>query len=695
MKHLSPGALAALLYSTLAPSLALAQHQHDAHTIEEILVTTSQQRSRSDTALPVSVLSGERLMQNAAATLGETIRGSLGVHSSSFGAGVGQPVIRGLGGNRVTVLQNSLPIVDAAGASQDHASSVEALLAERIEIIRGPASLLYGNGAIGGVVNVINGRIPKTLSETTHGAIELRGRSVDSGRSGVAKLDGSHNDFAWHLDGMLRRSGDYDIPGWAIEDEALGELSSADLDLANRRGYVPNSGTEAKGMTAGASWIRDDGFVGIALSHLKNEYGLPLGTHSHPADDHGHEYHHHAHEVHLDMKQSQIDVEAGQQLENFFNQMDLQFSWTDYEHRELEEHVPSTIFKSEGANARIAIRHGDNHPRSGVMGLQLADRDYSAQGIEAFIPTSDIRSLGLFVLESLDRGSFTHEFGLRLNRQEISTRHCSSRENTWSVSAASLWNYRPDAQLSLSLTRSDRAPAVEELYSNLSENSCSQRHDPHDFVMHGSTARYELGDSRLDLERSVNFELGWRKHLGSVRAEVNLFYNDFADFIYLSDVGEFEGTIVSQYMQDDAVFRGIEAQVMIPVDIGRHHLDFTLFGDFVHATLSKGDYLPRIPPGRAGVEMTYTTHTQWSARLRTTAVARQSRSAAEELPTDSYLRMDAFFDYHIPVTEDGELLLFARVDNLLNEDIRDHSAFIKHYAPAPGRSLELGLRYRF
>lgn len=696
-------ALAVTLPAAALSPLTLAQHQHDAHSIDEIIITSSRDARRSATALPVSVLSGERLMQRASATLGETIRESLGVHSSSFGAGVGQPVIRGLAGNRVSVLQNSLPSLDAAGSSQDHASSVEALLADRIEIIRGPAALLYGDGAIGGVVNVIDSRVPKTLPAKLEGAVEVRARSVDSGRSALLRLDGAQNNIAWHFDGLIRRSSDYDIPGWAIQEHELRKLARShdELDSDNRHGYVANSSTEAGSVTMGASLIGDRGFFGLALSHLENEYGLPLGTHSHSHhDDHDEDEDEHAHDhsdhrVRLDAEQSQISIEAGRQLDGFFSQMDLQLSWTRYEHREEEDQVSGTRYKSDGLNARMTFRHEDLGPWSGGIGFQAGDRNYSATGSEAFIPESDIRSFGIFALETLEAGNFLHEFGLRFNRQTIENQHCRRQDNTWNASVASIWNYRPDAQLSLSFNRSERAPSTEELYSNLAQESCSPRRDPARFVMHGSTARYELGNPRLKSEQSNNVDLAWHKHLGEIRAEVNLFYNDFDDFIYLSDVGEFEDNIISQYLQADAIFKGIEAQVMIPMDIGEHHVDLRLFGDFVHAKLRRGGYLPRIPPARAGFEVSYTTNAHWALRLRSTAVAKQRRAAEEELPTDSYLRVDAFFDYHLPIAADRELLFFARAENLTNEEIRDHSSFIKHYAPAPGRSLEVGLRYRF
>lgn len=686
-----------------------AQHEHN-HDIEEVIVSASQNKTRAETALPINVLSGEELMRDASSTLGETISNTIGVQSSSFGAGVGQPVIRGLSGNRVKVLQNNLSTLDASGASQDHASSVEALLAERIEIIRGPATLLYGNGAIGGIVNVVDGRIPQTVPTATEGALEIRGSSVDSGSAAVARFDGGSGSFAWHVDGLYRESNDYDIPGWAVdeaalealehhEDEAAGGDEEAHEEIENTRGYVANSSTRSRNLTTGASWVGDRAFFGLAVSRLKNDYGLPPGAHGgHHEEEGGEESPEEEHEefVRLKLDQTRIDARGGISLNGFVERLDMQLTSNRYEHQELEGSEVGTVFENDGIEGRVTINHGGFGALSGVLGLQLGDREFSAIGEEAFIPQSDIRSAGLFALETLDVGALTYELGARLDQQDIDTRgRCDGRENTWSASAASIWNYREDTNVSVSLSRAERAPSVEELYSNVDTTSCAVQADPEARVIHAATGRFELGNANLETETANNIELAWHKHMGEVRAEVNVFYNRFNDFIYLADVGEFEETIVSRYLQDDAEFKGIEGRVLFPVALGGRHLDLTLFADYVDAELSNGDNLPRIPPARAGFEVGYALQ-NWSARLRTTGVSDQDDVTGSELETDGYVRVDAYLDYHLPLGANAsELVVFAKGENLGDESIRDHTSFLKNFAPAPGRSFELGMRYSF
>jgi iron complex outermembrane receptor protein len=710
-------ALAAAIAAYACASPATAQHEHehrDRHDrrIEEIIVTSSQGKTRAETALPINVLSGEELSRHAAGTLGETIRNTIGVHSSSFGAGVGQPVIRGLSGNRVNVLQNSLNTLDASGASQDHASSVEPLLADRIEIIRGPATLLYGNGAIGGVVNVINDRVPSELPSATEGAVELRSSTVDSGKVGVMRFGGGQGNFAWHIDGLYRETDDYDIPGWAVDEAALEALEHAHeeehegeghegeeehQEIENTKGFVANSSTEAKSFTVGGSWVGDRGFLGLAVNRLENEYGLPPGAHGAHHEEHEgeeHEGEEHGEIVRLDMEQTRIDLRSGLNLDGFVERLNMQLTSNRYEHRELAGHEVGTVFENDGLEGRFTANHGGPNGLSGVIGLQLTDREFSATGEEAFIPQSDIRAAGVFALESFDRGAVTYELGARYGRQTINTRGaCDNSENTWSASAASIWDYREDSNITVSLSHSQRAPTVEELYSNVDAGTCATGSDGEAWVVHAATARFELGNPDLDIEAANNLEIGWHKHLGDVLAEVNVFYNRYDDFIYLSDTGEFEETIVSRYVQDDAIFKGIEAQVVFPLALGERHLDLTLFADYVDAELETGENLPRIPPARAGFELAY-AHEQWLARLRTTAVDDQDDVAEEELPTDGYTRVDFYLDYHLPLNTQ-ELVVFAKGLNLLDEEIRDHTSLLKHFAPAPGRSFELGLRYRF
>ncbi|MGQ9426054.1 TonB-dependent receptor [Gilvimarinus sp. F26214L] len=689
----------ALCATALWAPQAFPQHEHD-HQIEEIIISASQNRSRAETALPVNVLTGEELSQKAAATLGDSIKTTLGVHSSSFGAGVGQPVVRGLSGNRVTVLENNLSTLDASGASQDHASTVEALLAERIEIVRGPATLLYGSGAIGGVVNVIDNRIPRQLPQALTGAVETRFSRADSGRVAVARLEGGASSLAWHLDGVFRETDDYDIPGWAIDEAALEhaehEAGEHNEELENSRHFVANSDTEAQRLTAGASWIGDGAFAGVAVTRLENNYGLPPGAHGHTEHEEPAGAHEEAHSefVRLDMEQERIDLVAATDLGAVFHRTELQLSSNRYEHQELEGEQTGTRFTNDGLEGRIKLHHRIGS-WSGLAGVHASDRDFAAVGEEAFIPESQIGTIGIFLLETLDQNNFTHEFGARFEQPRIDTTNaCDYEETTWSASAASIWHYREDANLSLSLSRAQRTPSVEELYSNVDGGSCTARQDPETFIVHGATGRFELGNPGLSVETAQNLELGWHKHLGPVQAEVNLFYNRFDDFIYLSDVGEHEEVIVSRYLQEDATFKGIEGQVLLPLDLGGHHLDLTLFGDLVRGELNDGQPLPRIPPARIGFEMAYASQDHWSVRLRTTAVGEQDEVAPEESTTDGYVRVDAHWDYHLPVGNE-EVVLFLKGENLTDEEIRDHSSLLKNYAPERGRSFQVGLRYSF
>src|SRR5690606_18408577 len=299
-----------------------------------------------------------------------------------------------------------------------------------------------------------------------------------------------------------------------------------------------------------------------------------------------------------------------------------------------------------------------------------------------------------FILESIDQGDFSHELGARLEQQRIGTdTGCERRDTDWTASAASIWHYRSDGNISFALSRARRAPGVEELFSNVPSTDCNVASDPTRWVEHAASARYELGNPALDVETANNVEIGWHKHEGEWRAELNVFYTRYADFIFLADAGEYEHTPVSIYQQADARFHGLEAQLNLPIDVGGQHLDLKLFGDYVAGELESGENVPRMAPARLGFELAY-PQARWSARPRSSRGFEQNRVADNELPSEAYTRLDLFLDYHLPLGEE-ELLLFARGSNLLDEEIRDHTSLLRHYAPAPGRSLELGLRLRF
>ncbi len=677
------------------------RHLRHQHGLEEMVVTGAQVKKKADTAMPVNVLSGELLQENAGKTLGETLQGQIGVTSASFGPGVGQPIIRGQTANRVRVLQDGLGTLDASLASQDHANAVEAILAERIEVIRGPATLLYGNGAIGGVVNVIDNRIPEQVPEQLNGAIELRYNTVSEEDVGVFKLDGGSGIIAWHLDGMFRESNNTEIPGLAIDVEAIealeihGDNEAAHEEIENTDGFVANSDIDFNSVTGGISWIDQRGFFGFSVNRKQNEYGLPLGGHGH-AHEEGVIEPEEEEQIRIDMEQTRFDLKGGAEFDGFFNEFRGRITVNDYQHTELEGTEPGTVYENKGWESRFTLKHDDNREQSGVLGLQIGDREFAALGEEAFIPKSDIQSSGLFWVETVDTQSWVYEFGLRAERQNTDPvgGGCDSKENTWSGSAVVIWRQREDVNWLFSFSRSERAPSVEELFSNIQLDYCQEPADQSALVMHAATARFEIGNPDLLTEIAQNLEVAFRKHVGRIHAEINLFRNQISDFIYLADVDEIEETIISRYLQEDAVFSGAELEITMPFDFGgNNHLDLTVFADKVDAELDSGGKVPRIPATRMGTELVFSQQ-YWVVKMRATSVDDQNDTATNEFRTEGYTRVDVYFDHHFDVGG-NELLLFVKGNNLTDEEIRNHSSYLKNFAPEPGRGYELGLRYRF
>lgn len=692
-------ALTAASLTTLADTDP--RHAGDLH-LEEVIVSAPLTRSASQTALPISVLSGEQLRREAASNLGDTLSNEIGIHSASFGNGVGNPVIRGQGGNRVRILQDGIGTLDAADVSPDHSFTAEPLLADRIEIIRGPATLLYGNGAIGGVINVIDSRIPSAVPEKLTGAIETRHATVNDQNSSVFRLDGGADQLAWHLDGLYRESNNLDIPGSAIDTTDLDEPPEE-----NTRGFIGNSNTRADAWTAGLSWVSDNGYTGLAISELNNNYGLPPGAHE------GHEHEEEAggaeeHEeeeavIRLDMEQQRVDLKSSYRLSGPVSSVDFRFSRNDYEHRELEktpeETEVGTRYKNKASEARLILRHAaigstDRSQLSGALGLQLGDRDFSAVGEEAFIPPANIRQHAIFLVEELAFDRWTYEFGLRHEQQQVDIDACDRDHSTLSASASALWNFRDDSNLLVALNRSERAATVEELFSN--SRGCNKPADLSTAVEHAATARIEIGDPDLDKELSHNLELGLRKTAGDVTGEISVYYNEIQNFTYLQDTGaEVDEVEVAAYQQRNAAFSGYELRLIAPLKLINEALSVELFSDQVRARFTEGSgNVPRIPAQRFGAALHYHAN-QWSTHLRVTQVRDQDNTADNETATGGYTLVELGGDYHIPLSKNLELTLFVKGRNLLDEKVRSHTSLLKNFAPEAGRNIESGIRLAF
>jgi len=612
-------------------------------------------------AQPASVLRGERLQRRQATSLGDTLNTEPGVQSSSFGPGAGRPIIRGMDGPRVRVMDGGLGTSDLSTISPDHQVTGEPITAKQIEVLRGPATLLYGSGAIGGVVNVVTNRIPDSRQEGLYGNAEARGATGTRENTGSFQLDGGKSAFAWHLDGYKRKTGDYAIPS----------------------GRLANSFTDSDGFSAGGSLVGDRGYVGLSYQQLDSLYGIPTPDASR-----------------INMHQRRTDV-AGELLDPLpgFTRLRVKLRDSRYRHAEIESGgATGTTFRNDGSENRYELTHAKLGGWTGVLGLQTENKTLSALGEEAIIPRTVSRSRGLFLVEDMSWREFHFELGARSGRD---TRRPDDPNpgrsfSLSSYSAGTVWNFVPGYALALNVTSAQRAPSTEELYSN---------------GPHVSTASFEVGNSALNKEHSRNIDLGLRKTGGAWRAKAGLFVNRIKNYIFARSTDQDGNGVADRvdnagapnpagnfllinYAQADARFRGLEGELSYRPD-PLAGFGARLFGDRAEGKLpGGGGNLPRISPARLGFEADYKWGT-WSTYGTLLRVFRQDRVAALESQTRGYTRLDAGIEYTLRTSENVTTMLFLRGNNLLDQDIRVHTSFIKDFAPMPGRSLVAGLRANF
>ncbi|RYY01278.1 MAG: TonB-dependent receptor [Gammaproteobacteria bacterium] len=632
----------------------------DANDLEEVVITASPfAKSVEAVNKPVNLLSGADLQNASAATLGETLNGQLGVSSASFGPGVGLPIIRGQSDNRVKVMQDSVGSMDASAASPDHAVTLEPLLANKIEVLRGPAALRYGSGAIGGVVNVLDNRIPSKLPDGVTGGAELRNSSVNDETVGVANLNAAAGNFAFHIDGVKRDSNDLDIPGYAQKNPEDPATAS--------KGFIPNTDAKSKSGTFGVSYIDGDNFIGISVNKLDNNYGVP------PDGDEL---------VRIDMHQTRYDLKG--ELNNPFDgfqKLSAHIGHADYDHTEMENGEPGTKFTNDAYEGRVELIQNPlnlfNLDWNGAIGVQAAQSTFAAVGEEAFIPKSDITSAGIFIVEETKHNNFTYELGARVDNQKIAPDEGQSiTHDTVNLSATTTWHFTEDQQFSLGIAQSQRAPSVEELLAD---------------GPHPATGSYLIGDANLNEESSTNIELGYHWHHDNFQFSTNVFYNHIKDFIYSKNLNEIIDDLTGyQYTQADATFKGFETEIKIPF---YQHWNLRVFSDLVRATLDNGGDLPRITPMRVGTSLDFDFN-KWSANLSANHSAKQDRPGDYEDETNSYNRIDARIDYTFQ-NAGTDYTLFLKATNLTNEEIRNASSYLRDIAPEAGRSVQVGVRVKF
>lgn len=656
--------------------------------LEEVIVQYSPFADRSllEMSQPVELLSGDELNQLKEASIGETLANQLGVSSTYGGPATGRPVIRGLTGNRVRVQQSGIGSLDVSALSPDHAVSIEPLLIDTVEIVKGPATLLYGNGAFGGVVNLEDSRIPDEAAlSPINGAFELRGDTAANERTGVIRVDGGHDmdkgSFAWHADVFRRSADDVEIPA-ASESFALREqegIESGEPIESGEGGTLENSNMDTEGGAFGASWIGENGFFGAAISTYRSNYGVPGHAHEEaPAPLPGAE----PEGVRIDLEQTRYDIKS--RFDTPFEGIEslkFRLGYNNYTHREIEDGMVATTFDNDALDARVELVHAAIDGWRGAFGVQVNDRDFAATGDEAYVPPTTSSGYGLFLVEEKEIGPGRFEIGGRIETQDQDPENGPSQSDTaYSISTGYSWRVSEDYRLGTNLTRAQRMPDIEERYSN---------------GPHLATLQYEIGDPDLGQETANNIDLNLRRHKGSLNWTINLFYNRVDDFIYLANTGaELDGLPVFVYTHADAVLKGYEAEIETAVwSEGSSEIKLRLFSDQTRGTLVDGGNLPRIPPRRAGVGLEYMS-VSWTAGLKATHHARQDDIAELELPTDSYTMLDANVSYRL-LSAHIDWDIFLRATNLLDEEARRHTSFLKDLAPLPGRNFTLGVRGSF
>jgi iron complex outermembrane receptor protein len=639
--------------------------------LQEVLVTAAALRkSPLEVAQPTAVLAGDELRRQIATSIGETLSQELGISSSYYGPIASRPVIRGLGGFRVQILDDGISSLDVSSLSPDHAVSLESVVSQQIEIIKGPAALLYGSGAAGGLVNIVSNRIPGELArEPISVAGELRGDTAIDERTAAFGLDGASSRFGFHADYFSRETDDVQIPGFA-QSRALREQIIAGGGVpSDVRDHVENTWSDTSGGAVGASYLGEQGFGGVSWSRYDTEYGIPGEQ-----------------EAFIDMKQDRYDAKAQwSPAGSAIDAIRFRGAYNDYTHTEFEAPgEPGTIFNQKAYEARLTIDHHFGETWNGSVGVQYLDVDFEAIGDEAFVPQSTTRATSVFGFEERKLGQWTLELGARAENQRIDPDSATGLpdfdETAISVSVGTVWNFASDHGLALNVTRTERNPQAVELYAN----------GPHIAVQ-----RFEVGDPDLDKEGAITADLSLRHTGGGLEWILSGFYNDYTDFIFGNPTGDVEDDLpVYNYVQEDATLRGLEAAVTIPLfENDASHLDLRLAADYVRGKLKDGGDLPQIPPLRFGAGLHY-DRDRWHAGMQASYYDEQNKIAVNELPTDNYTMVDADVSYRMPLAK-GELFVFLRGTNLLDEEARQHASSLKDSAPLPGRSLHAGLRGEF
>ncbi|REH39890.1 iron complex outermembrane receptor protein [Paraperlucidibaca baekdonensis] len=660
--------------SALASSVALA-NTPEAKPLLEITITASPLgRTADELVQPVSVLSGEELASKKRGGIGETLANEPGISTGDFGAGASRPVIRGQSGPRVDVLANGISAMDVSALSPDHAVTINPLIARQIEVIKGPATLLYGSSSSGGVINVTDTRLATEVTEGFSGALESSYGSNARNALGAADINYGSGNHQFHLDATRSRSEDYAIPG------------NAAIDGSGSNGRLANSASDLDNGALGYSYIADNGNAfSVSASQYDQRYGLPIEE-----------------EKFIVMRQRRYDAQA--LLRNptpALESVRIRLSDSRYRHTEFEApNEVGTRFTNNETQARIEAVHEDIGGLRGVIGAQFGVREFAALGDEAFVPATKSQQAGLFFLEEKRFGRNKIEFGARIEHVVLDPEVGQQRDFTpISASIGNRYDLGENTHLRVTLTHAERAPAIEELYAN----------GPHE-----ATATFEIGSDRLRKEQSQDIEVGIDHHQGRFDLEASVFHKQARNYIYAREQDDGNGNallvgddglpgdelLLINFVQDRARFTGYElaaSYALLNETDGPVQLSVRGFTDAVRGTLEtdSGDApAPRLTPSRYGMSL-HGHYREASANISFVQAMDQNRPGRLDTETNGYGLLNA--DLSVVVHRHGasEASVFVQGTNLLDDDIRRATSFIKDAVPAPGRGGVVGVRYTF
>lgn len=676
----------------MAPFHAWSQSQAD--SLPQLEVTGV--REGQGLLAPNKVLAGDELQNKLSGTLGATLANELGVSATGYGAGASRPVIRGLEGSRVQILQNGLSAGDVSGISADHAVASPMQNTHQIEILRGASALLYGSGSSGGLVNVVNDRIVTSMPDAVSGAINTSYETVNQGKTANIELDAPAGPLALHFDSAISNANNYRIPGFAEQGgpNANWAINPGEPVNVPYSGKLPFSFSNQNSLGLGASYVRSDGYTGISLERMNHNYGIPT-----------------AEGGFIQQSQNRYDI-AHQTNDPFegFSSVKISAANTNYQHTEFTNNgVPSTQWNNTATEARLELAHKEFLGSKGIMGMQIIGSTLNATDLAtnsyAIVPQTKSNSSALFLVEEGKYGPLKTSLGARYNyvsqNPNTATQFPSassqdfvpnsygpptlqSRQfNLMSYSAGGLLELVTGYGLGLAYTVSQRAPSAQELYS----------YGPHD-----STATFDIGNSNLGVETSHNLELSFQKTLGLMRSKASIYRNQFNNFIYGYYTGSYsqanENFSVVQASQANATIQGVEAE--LTYNWNETGIGGRLFGDVSRGTFASGGNLPLQPAPRIGTELAYQRN-GWLAGASYIYSYQQNKLASWEIgPTPSYNLVNANLSYTERIGKinwTGYLVL----KNLLNDEIRYATSpmAVRLYAPQPGRSLLVGIRAAF